>query len=484
MIFATLELTWINCFLFINILLVLSVVFWHHKTASTTWAWIMIMLFIPILGFILYILCGQDLRKQRTFNKKAEQDRFLAVKLLQEISFKQPLSQYTNPLIIPYKNLITMNLISHDSLYTEDNEVTLYTDGNELFTSLFHAINCAQHYIHIEYYIIHDDELGKLFKDLLIKKANQGVDIFLLYDEVGSLKTPKKYFYDLKRAGIKTAHFYSTAIPFIKLHANYRNHRKICVVDGKVGFIGGFNVGAEYLGLNKKFGYWRDTHLRIEGSSVDLINLQFLLDRRFATKENLNLEQYIPLRLPKATNKVGIQIVSSGPDSKYPSIRNAYMTMINLAKKSIYIQTPYFIPDDGVLTALKLACLSGLDVRIMIPNKPDHMFVYWATYAHVGELIACGCKCYTYEHGFLHAKTIVVDEEICSVGTANFDIRSFNLNFEINAFIYNKPLAEQLMHIFNEDLTLCNELTPTLYAHRSYLIKFKESISRLISPIL
>lgn len=288
----------------------------------------------------------------------------------------------------------------------------------------------------------------------------------------------------MKHAGIKIAHFYPSKIPFIKLHANYRNHRKICVIDGEVAFLGGFNVGAEYLGLNEKFGYWRDTHLRIIGSSVDLINLQFLLDRRFATHEKLNLENYIPIHLPKPTYKIGMQIVSSGPDSKYPSIRNAYMAMINSAKKSIYIQTPYFIPDEGVLTALKLACLSGLDVRIMIPNKPDHIFVYWATYAHIGELIACGCQCYTYEHGFLHAKTIVVDEEICSIGTANFDIRSFNLNFEINAFIYDQTTSKKLVAIFKQDIELCNQLTPTLYNNRSYLIKFKESISRLISPIL
>lgn len=484
MFINNLAFTWIDIFFFINVLLVLSVVFWHHKSTSTTWSWIMVMLFIPIVGFILYLLCGQDLRKQKTFNAKGEQDRFLAVKLLQEFSLKQPLSRYTNPLISAYKTLITMNLISHDSLYTEDNDVTIYTDGNELFTALFHAINNAQKYVHIEYYIIHDDELGKLFKDLLIKKAEQGVDIFLLYDEVGSLKTPKRYFYDLKRAGIKIAHFYPSAIPFIKLHANYRNHRKICVIDGEIAFLGGFNVGAEYLGLNEKFGYWRDTHLRITGSSVNLINLQFLLDRRFATHEDLNLENYIPIHLPQPKHKIGMQIVSSGPDSKYPNIRNTYMAMINSAKKSIYIQTPYFIPDEGVLTALKLACLSGLDVRIMIPNKPDHMFVYWATYAHIGELIACGCQCYTYEHGFLHAKTIVIDEEICSVGTANFDIRSFNLNFEINAFIYDKTTSQKLTNIFKQDMELCKELTPTLYNNRSYLIKFKESISRLISPIL
>ena len=484
MTFIDFKLNLIDIFFFVNLLFVLSVIFWHRKNASTTWAWIMIMLFIPILGFLLYLLFGQDLRKQKTFAKKGEQDRFLGIKLLQEFSLKNTALQHSNPLIQTYNNLITMNLISHDSLYTEDNEVSIYTDGNTLFADLFDIINDAKKYIHIEYYIIHDDALGTCFKDLLIKKAKEGVDIFLLYDEVGSHTTSKHYFDELKAAGIKLAHFYPSKIPFLKLHANYRNHRKICVIDGKIGFLGGFNVGAEYLGLNKKFGYWRDTHLKITGSSVNLINLQFLLDRRFATNENLNLESYIPLHLPPTAGKVGIQIVSSGPDSKYASIRNSYISMINSAKKSVYIQTPYFIPDDGVLTALKLACLSGLDVRIMIPNKPDHMFVYWATYAHAGELIACGGKCYTYENGFLHAKTIIIDEEICSVGTANFDVRSFNLNFEINAFIYNESVAKDLTKTFNEDLNLCLQLTPERYANRGNLIKFKESISRLISPIL
>lgn len=476
--------SWFDLFFFINILLVFSVIFLEKKNASTTWAWIMVMLFIPILGFILYLFAGQDLRKRKTFSKKAEADCFASIAHRQKISLNHKLNDFTNPLINPYKDLINLHLTAHDSLYTEDNNIEIFTDGNELFKSIFKTLNSAKEYIYIEYYIIHDDKLGNLFQELLIKKALQGIEVFLLYDDMGSIQTSQKYFRELKQAGVQIASFFPSFLPFVKLHANYRNHRKICVIDGHTAYVGGFNVGEEYLGLNKKFGYWRDTHMRITGTAVRLINLQFLLDRRFATKENLNLEKYIPTPTKTSSGNIGMQIVSSGPDSKYPSIRNGFIKMINAAKTSIHIQTPYFIPDEGVLTALKIAVLSGINVHIMIPNKPDHMFVYWATFANIGELVACGARCYTYENGFLHAKTIVIDNTISSVGTANLDIRSFKLNFEINAFIYNEEFSKQLVTIFNNDLEYCKEITKDLYNNRSHLIKFKESISRLISPVL
>ena len=478
------KFTWLDIFLYINILLVLSVIFLSRKNVSATWAWIMIMLFIPIAGFILYLFIGQDLRKRKTFGKKEEEDRFSAVAHRQRASLTHSISEFANPLITTYESLLSLHLDAHESLYTEDNNVSILTDGRDLFNALFESVKKAKKYIHIEYYIIRNDELGKAFKDLLITKAKEGVEVFLLYDDMGCFGIPKKYFYELKKAGIKVACFFPSPIPFLKLRANYRNHRKICVIDGVVGYLGGFNVGVEYMGLNKKFGYWRDTHIKITGSAVRLVNLQFLLDRRFATNENILLDKYIPIESSRASGSVGMQIVSSGPDSKYPSIRNGYIKMITEAKKSIYIQTPYFIPDDGILTALKIAALSGIDVRIMIPNKPDHLFVYWATYAYIGEILECGAKCYTYEKGFLHAKTIVIDETVCSIGTANFDVRSFKLNFEINAFIYNETAAKHLAQIFHIDLLDSKELTKEIYDNRSTLIRFKESISRLISPIL
>lgn len=470
--------------LFINILLVLSVVFLEHKNASATWAWIMVMLFVPIVGFILYLLIGQDLRKRKTFNKKEEEDTYLALIHTQQAALNFHLGAYSNPLIESYKDLIHLHLSGHESLYTEDNELELFTDGNLLFKDLFEAINNAQVYVHIESYIIRDDALGNLFKDLLIKKAREGVKVFVLYDEMGCFGNSPRFFRDMRKSGIKVSCFFRSYIPFIKKRANYRNHRKLCIIDGKVAYLGGFNIGKEYIGLDKKFGYWRDTHIKLIGGSVHLINLQFLLDRRFATGEHLPLETYIPSGITPSSGHIGMQIVSSGPDSKHASIHNGYIKMIHCAKHSVYIQTPYFIPDDGIMTALKLAALSGKEVCIMIPNKPDHLFVYWATYSHIGALLESGVRAFTYETGFLHAKTIIIDEEICSIGTANFDIRSFKLNFEINAFIYDREVSKKLTQVFKQDLKLCHELTLQKYKHRPLIIKFKESISRLISPIL
>ncbi|PHV69886.1 cardiolipin synthase [Sporanaerobium hydrogeniformans] len=480
----SLKYTWLNIFLYINILIALSFIFFSRKPPTTTWAWIMIMLFIPLFGFILYLFFGQDLRKRKTFSIKEEKDRFSALMERQNSSLLHYLEAYDNPLIHHYESLIRLNLSAHEAIYTEDNTIKILTDGKILFEDFFENIKNAKKYIHIESYIIRDDHLGQEFKRLLISKAQEGIEIFILYDDMGCLTTPKKYFYELRQAGIKVACFFPSLIPFIKLRVNYRNHRKICVIDGSLAYLGGFNIGDEYLGLNKKLGYWRDTHLKITGSSVRFINLQFLLDRRFAINENLALDHYIPLDTHRQQGTVGIQIVSSGPDSRYSSVRNGYIQMIHAAKKSVFIQTPYFIPDEAVLTALKLAALSGIDVRIMIPNKPDHMIVYWATYAHIGEVLSCGVRCYTYEKGFLHAKTIIVDNTIASVGTANFDVRSFKLNFEINAFIYDFETANELTNVFLEDLKDCKEITPKLYSQRPALVHFKESISRLLSPIL
>lgn len=468
----------------INILLAMSVIFFERKNPSATWAWIMIMLFVPVVGFILYIVIGQDMRKRKTFTKKEEEDRYLALLHAQETRLSYHLSEFKDTITKTFQSVIRLHLVGHESLYTDDNHVTIYTTGKDKFDHMFQCIENARKYIHLEYYIIRPDKLGDRLKSLLIKKAKEGVQVLLVYDEMGCFRTKKSYFKELKAAGVKIACFYPSVIPFLKLRLNYRNHRKICVVDGETAFLGGFNIGMEYLGKNKRLGYWRDTHLQITGAAVTMINLQFLLDWRFASKENISLTQYINNDMEPTHSQTGIQIVPSGPDSSHSSILNGYIKMINEAKNSIYIQTPYFIPDDGLLAALKVAALSGIDVHIMIPNKPDHPFVYWATYSYIGELVRYGVKCYTYEKGFLHAKTIVIDEKICSVGTANFDIRSFKLNFEINAFIYDEKVAHDLTLAFKEDLKDCKEVTSEIYENRGYLIRFKESISRLISPIL
>lgn len=277
--------------------------------------------------------------------------------------------------------------------------------------------------------------------------------------------------------------FFPSIFPLINPRLNFRNHRKIVVIDGRIGYIGGFNVGDEYIGLNNKFGYWRDTHLRIEGSSVLPIQTRFILDWNQASEHKIEYsERYFPA-IPKKGD-VAMQIISSGPDTDWPTIKNAYLKLLMEAKRYIYIQTPYFIPDNSFLNAIEVASLSGIDVRIMIPNKPDHLFVYWATYSYIGELLKAGAKVYIYDKGFIHAKTIVIDDEAASVGTANIDVRSFKLNFEVNAFIYDKLVCHELAEIFEKDILDSRELTLEQYENRSVIIKFKESISRLLTPIL
>lgn len=472
--------------LLLNFSFITYMIFVEHKDVTTTWAWLMVMLFIPFVGFILYLFFGQSMKKRKMFNRKEEADRYMH---LLHTQIHKDSCKCCNPKSCPncYDYHVLHFLLSgHESIYTCDNEITLFTHGQDKFDALIKDIQDAKQYIHLEYYIIHDDHLGRTFKDLLIQKAIEGVEVCLLYDGMGCLKTPKRYFKELIEAGVLVTCFSPPFRPWINLQFNYRNHRKLCIIDDTISYIGGFNVGDEYLGKCKKMGYWRDTHLKMTGSSALICNLQFLLDWRFATNQTHYLDNYkVPPLLPlcHATGAV-IQLVSSGPDSKYPTIRNGYIKMINEARSSIWIQTPYFVPDEALLTALKLASLSGLDVRIMIPNKPDHLFVYWATYSYIGELLSSGAKAYTYEKGFLHCKTIVIDETISSVGTANFDMRSLKLNFEMNAFIYDKSFAKKLSEAFEDDLVYCKELTYSIYQARSKKIMFKESIARLFSPML
>lgn len=471
--------------LLLNIALSSVVIFLERKDASATWAWLMVLFFIPILGFILYLIFGQNLSRQRLFDwddkKKIGIDATIK-KQMEDIHRGQ--FDFRNPHTAENEDLVSMFLRNNDAILTEDNDLTIYTDGREKFNALLDDMRQATDHIHLQYYILRLDNLGSEIIKLLTEKAKQGVEVRILYDEMGSRGVRKKHFKELMEAGGLVEVFFPSRLPLINLRLNYRNHRKLVIIDGKIGYVGGFNVGDEYLGLDPKFGYWRDTHLRIEGTAVHSIQTRFILDWNQASIDHRidYSEHFFP---HKPSHKdISMQIVTSGPDSEWEQIKSGYIKMVSSAKKSIYIQSPYFIPDASLLDALRIAALCGVDVRIMIPNKPDHMFVYWATYSNVGELIKAGAKIYIYDNGFIHAKTIVVDEKLSSVGTANIDVRSFKLNFEVNAFIYNHETGKKLAQIFEDDMKLSFELTEEKYQNRSTVIKFKESVSRLLSPIL
>ena len=471
--------------LILNIVFAFVVVFGERRDASSAWAWLLVLSFIPVLGFFLYLFLGQNLSRARLFNwedkKKIgiEQDIEHQLEEMRSGTFDYHKESEYNA-----QELIFLHLLGNDAPLTRDNTVEIFTDGRAKFERLLKDIQSAKHHIHIQYYIIKKDSLGKRIRDTLIEKAKEGIKVRVLYDELGSRGLTRNFFEELRKAGGEVEVFFPSKFRLVNFRLNYRNHRKIVIVDGQTSYIGGFNIGDEYLGLNPHFGYWRDTHLRIQGTSVHAIQTRFILDWNQASYSH-DID-YDPVLFPKPSTDghVGIQIVTSGPDSEWSQIKNGYIKMISLAKKSILIQTPYFIPDASLLDTIRIACLSGVNVQIMIPNKPDHIFVYWATLSNVGELLKAGAKVYIYDNGFLHAKTVVVDEEISSVGTANIDVRSLNLNFEINAFIYDKKIAKDLSMTFEQDVSKSSLLTWEQYQNRSKWIQLKESVSRLLSPIL
>lgn len=469
----------------LNIPLAITVIFLERRNIGVTWAWLMVLLFLPVVGFAVYLLFGQNLSKQKLYNIN-RRSRIMMAALIenQRKDFRENHITFTDPAMADYRGMIFMNLSSGYALYSQNNSVDIFTNGTDKFECLFKEIEQARESIHMMYYIVQNDALARRMAEALTRKAKEGVQIRFLYDDIGSYHLPRHFFDELKQAGGQVSAFFPSKIPYLNFRVNYRNHRKLVIIDGVIGYIGGFNIGDEYLGIDQRFGFWRDTHLRLIGNSVQQMQSQFLLDWNLASPYIVTGSEPGMFKEAEACGTVGIQIVSSGPNQTLEQIKNAYIKMINSARKSIYIQTPYFIPDESLLDALKMAVLSGIDVRMMIPSKPDHKMVYLASFSYLGDLMEQGMKCYLYEKGFMHAKTIVVDGNIASVGTANVDIRSFRLNFEVNAVIYDTGTATRLKEIFEADMLDSRELTYEEYKKRPLFQRFKESCTRLLSPIL
>lgn len=471
--------------IFINFILAVIIIFFQRKNPQAVWTWLLLLYFIPILGFVFYLLIGTDMHKQKMFRIKEIEDHLNDAIRNQEYSIRNKELELSNPGIAEYSDLVMYNLETSGAMLTVDNDVTIFTDGNEKFEALIQDMKNAKDYIHVQYYIIKNDILFHRIKDVLIEKVKEGVEVRILYDGMGGRFVRKSCWRELNRLGIKTSEFFPATLGRLHLRINYRNHRKIVVIDGEIAYVGGFNIGKEYIGLDSKFGYWRDTHLRLTGTSVAALQIRFALDWNFTSKENLFMtDKYIYKEPFESVQNCEIQIVSSGPDSRYQNVRDNYLRLIGKAKKTIYIQTPYFIPDQAILSALMIAVNSGIEVNIMIPCKPDHPFVYWATYSYIGDLVMEGAKCYTYNNGFMHSKGMIVDDKVMCYGTANMDIRSFALNFEVNAVIYNEEKATQMRQIFDEDLKESKQITKNVYVGRSLLVRLKEQVSRLLSPLL
>jgi cardiolipin synthase len=466
----------------ISITFAVAVVFLERRNIGATWAWLMVLFFLPGVGFVIYLLLGQNLSRRKIYKIQEDRIRFVQ-NFIEDQLAELPNTVFNDPEAHRFMDMIYMNMKTAYSVYTQNNEVEIFTNGQAKFNSLFKSIEEATDHIHLMYYIVHDGLLGRSLINILAQKAAAGVQVRFLYDDVGSSDLPKRFFDKLIHAGGEAAAFFPSKIPYFNLRVNYRNHRKLAIIDGTHGYIGGFNIGDEYLGLDTYFGFWRDTHLKITGTGVLQMQAQFGLDWNLSSEKQIITDlRYFPPIEPRG--KVGLQIVSSGPNQSEEQIENAYVKMIHTAKKSIYLQSPYFIPDESLLTALKIASYSGVNVKLMLPAKGDNRWVHLASYSYLEELLDAGVECYLYEKGFLHAKTIVIDSRVSSVGTANLDNRSLKLNFEVNAFMYDSEIAGQLEQIFNDDLKSCRLLTLAEHTKRPLSRKLKESIARLLSPIL
>jgi cardiolipin synthase A/B len=467
-----------------NIFFAITIVFVQRKTPVSALSWLVILFLIPILGFLLFLIFGQYYRKEKMFTVKSGADHELTEIISSQIeAVKIKEGKVTDRWSGTIHRMALLLLRNNQAVITINNQITPYTDGKAKFTDLIEEINGAHDHVHMEYFILKDDGLGRDIMNALTSKARSGVEVRLLVDGVGSGGLPRHFYDEFKAAGGRHAVFFPSLIPFFNYRINYRNHRKIAIIDGETAFIGGFNIGDDYLGLDKRWGYWRDAAVRIKGTGAMVAQIRFFLDWNYASKDKILMDDRYFHESPHLGG-TAIQVVSGGPDTRWNPIKESYLKMINSAVETIYIQSPYFIPDESIMDALRIAALSGIDVRIMIPPKPDHMFVYWASHSYVEQLLDSGVKAYTYDNGFLHAKTIVIDGNVASVGSANWDVRSFRLNFETNVIIYDETVAGKLKKAYLEDLSFCTELTPGWYASRSGYFKARSSVSRLFSPIL
>lgn len=469
----------------INLVIAFTIIFLERKNPSATLAWMLVLFLFPVGGLIFYLILSQNISRQKIYRLSDSEKKMIGSSLRQQMTeITEDRFPFENETAAKWKHMVKLNLVYGLSYLTQDNEIELLCDGKTMYHRLLRDIKNAKESIDVEYYIIKDDMVGRKFLRVLTQKAEEGVEVRLLMDALGCRFINDYKLKDFLAAGGKAAYFFKPKLKCLNFKLNYRNHRKIVVIDKAIGYMGGFNIANEYLGFKKKFGYWRDTHIRIRGGSViDLAGI-FVMDWRFASKEKVELTKSLFMQGDAVGGKSPVQIVSCGPNSVREEIKRSMMKMITYAEERVYLQTPYFIPDSSMLESLKMAAQSGVDVRIMIPCMPDHIFVYWATIAYCGELIKSGARVFIYDNGFLHAKTMVVDGEVATVGSANFDRRSFKLNFEANAFVYDRPFAAKMEAQFLEDMQQSHELTLEDYSKRTLIIKFKEAISRLLSDIL
>ncbi|WP_434035621.1 cardiolipin synthase [Formosa sp. 4Alg 33] len=456
---------------------------------SKTLSYLLLVIFVPVFGIIFYFSFGMNYRTRKIYSKKL----FNNIKLENRLEIQ--LQDYANKIIRNKKELFASNkklvrLLFKEisSPLTNKNEVDLLINGEQKFPEVYKAIEAAKHHIHFEYYIFTDDVVGKKIEALLIKKAKEGVQVKFMYDDYGSSSIRKSLVLRLRAAGVEAYPFYKIKLIYLANRMNYRNHRKIIVIDGRVGFVGGINVSDSYINdINtESTTYWRDTHLKIQGPAVWYLQYLFLCDWNFCANCEIEPEGNLFPELDsfKTKSNVAIQIAASGPDSETPTILYSLLQAINLAEEEILITTPYFVPNESIMDALCIAAMSGVNVKLLVPRSSDSRIVNAAASSYYTELLESGVQIYRYTKGFIHAKTMAIDNEIAIVGSANLDMRSFDLNFEVNAIVYDRDINKQLKDAFYDDLNHASEIDLERWKERAWYHELSEKIARLLSPLL
>ncbi|NLL94790.1 MAG: cardiolipin synthase [Thermoplasmatales archaeon] len=485
MIIALLEGNWpyiFVAFYILNIPPMLSILFWEKTNPRGALLWIVVLSLVPPVGFFLFILIGPTFYNPlKDFKAKARGDESVAELYAEQVSRVREKSGRE----IPEEAADFILALGRAGVrsYTDDNRVELITDGVVKFKSLIEDIEAAETSIHLEYYMVTDDRLSNVILDALERRSDEGLEVRVLFDAYGAGLGMNKRLRELKKKGMKIDFFHTFTKLFFSPRKNNRNHRKLAVIDGRVCYVGGFNIGKDYIGAGE-LGYWRDTAVRIEGGAVDWVQLRFLIDWRYATGEDLtDRPEYFDRE--RRGGDACVQIVSGGPDvlRKNP-VEMQYLLMFSRARETLYMQTPFLAPDPALLNGMRLAAVSGVDVRLILPDKTRQPMTYWSNMYYANILMKSGVRVYFYRNGYMHSKALVADSFYCSVGSANLDERSMNLNFETNAMIYSREVGKQLTEAFMRDLEFCDECSTEDYARRSFKTRVKIAFARLSSSLL
>lgn len=472
-------------FLYILLVFIITIrILLDNKSPESSVGWLLALFFLPYLGAFFYLLGGVNWKKRKIL-KHLPEKRFkneLGPLLEQQKNFMDVLSYEIDTDVL---KTMTLSLQSGNAVLTINNSTEIFFNGQDKFSSLLQDLENARESIHLEYFIYKEDSIGKKIAEIIKRKAGEGIEVRIIFDGVGCFNRMSwKFKRELLRSGIETKYFLDPMNVLSGRLLNYCNHRKIVVIDGRIGYTGGMNIGDEYITGGRRFDSWRDTHMRIEGEVVHLLQTVFLSDWENSGGSPLREKKYFPEFISSRDRAMPMQVLVSGPDSDWYSLEKLYFNLISNADREVFIQSPYFIPSSSIQNALETAALSGVKVHLMITGIPDKRIPFWVAQTYLVSLFAAGVKIYLYMKGFLHAKMVIVDDKIATVGTCNMDIRSFHLDYELNLIYYDNTVTDNLKKHFYKDLQQCRQITEKDWKKQGFLTRLRNSLFRIIAPIL